>query len=60
MREPEGGTRKVLEVLDDDDTTWERGVIVGYGYNASVRVKFENEAAEQRIDLAREQYRWVV
>ena len=49
-----------MEVLDDDEVTWKRGTIVGYGYNASVRVKFDGKAEETWIDLTREQYKWVV
>ena len=60
VREPEGESRKVMEALDDDAITWKRGAILGYGYNASMRVKFDGEAEETWIDLTREQYRWVV
>ncbi len=62
VTEPAGGAKKTLEILQDDEATWKRGVIEGYGYGGSVRVRFDDGVPDglQWVDLTKEQYRWVV
>ena len=32
----------------------------GYGYDTSVRLKFDDQDEEELVDLSKEQYRWIL
>ena len=62
VSEPAGGARKVLELLQDDEATWRRAEIVGYGYGGTVEVQYADAPPSEstQLDLTKEQYRWVI
>ena len=60
VREPEGATEKRLEILQEDEVTWRAATMRGYGYDTSVRVQFDGADNEEWVDLAKEQYRWII
>ena len=62
VTEPEGGSLKLLDLLQDDEVTWRRARVVGYGYGGIVKVKYDDQGNDDEtwIDLTKEHYRWVV
>jgi hypothetical protein len=60
VREPEGASEKRLEVLQEDEVTWRAAKVLGYGYDTSLQVQYDDEDGKVWLDLAKEEYRWVV
>lgn len=60
VREPLSPQLKRIEILQDDETTYRPGTIVGYGYGGAVRIKYDSVEGEDWIDLERESYRWLL
>ena len=58
--EPENVTEKRLEILQEDETTWRSATVCGYGYDTSIRIKYDGQDEENMVDLAKEQYRWII
>ena len=60
VKEPEGASEKRLEVPQEDESTWKAGRVLGYGYDTTIRIKYDGEVEECWLDLAKEQYRWII
>ena len=60
VKEPENVTEKRLEILQEDETTWRSATVCGYGYDTSIRIKYDGQDEENMVDLAKEQYRWII
>lgn len=58
--EPLGTTPKRIEVKNEDEETTRTGTVVGYGYGGVVRIRFDGVTDEEWVDLAAEEYSWVV
>ena len=60
VKEPENVTEKRLEILQEDEVTWRAAQLKGYGYDTSVRLQYDGQDEEELVDLAKEQYRWII
>ena len=60
VREPEGASEKRLEVLQEDEVTWSAAKVIGNGFDTSVQVQYDGSEDKVWVDLAKEQYRWVI
>lgn len=55
-----GSTVKRLELLQQDEVTYRAATVLGFGYGGAVRVQYEGDSEAMWVDLAKEQYRWLL
>ena len=60
VKEPENITETRLGILQEDEVTWRPASVCGYGYDTSVRIEYDGQDEEELVDLAKEQYRWII
>ena len=60
VKEPENVTEKRLEILQEDEVTWRAAAVRGYGYDTSIRIRYDGQDEEEIVDMAKEQYRWII
>ena len=40
--------------------TWKAGQLNGYGYDTTVQILYDGDTNATWLDLAKEQYRWII
>lgn len=60
VAEPVDRHQRRLEVLQEDEGTYRAGVVREHGYGGVVKIRWDPDGTTEWVDLATEQYRWLV